>query len=132
MSKAMRLSVAIAAGLLLGAGLGYVFSLHNPGSAAIAMPVFAVMTVPALAAGVWLVLNRRHFNQQVKKNEQSVERAWADRASGWAFALLVCALVVGSLSNTIFNAPTIDPVIYVAFGLAAHGLAYLLIKRRES
>ncbi|GAB3269993.1 hypothetical protein [Arthrobacter pigmenti] len=132
MSNAVRLSIAIAAGLMLGAGLGYLFSLNNPGSAAVSVTVFALMTAPALAAAVWLIMNRRQHSRETRKNEQNVERAWSDRASGWAFAFLVCALVLGSLSSNIFNVGGIDPVVYVAFGMAAYGICYLVIKRRES
>lgn len=132
MSNTIRLSTAIAAGLLLGAGLGYLFSLNSSGSAAVSITVFALATAPAFGAAAWLILNRRQFVRENKRNEQNVERAWSDRASGWAFALLICALVLGSLSSNIFNVGGIDPVVYVAFGLAAHGISYLLIKRRES
>lgn len=132
MSNTIRLSSAIAAGLLLGAGLGYLFSLNNPGSTAVSITVFALATAPAFGVAVWLILNRRQFIRESKKNEQNVERAWSDRASGWAFALLVCALVLGSMSSNILNLGSVDPVVYVAFGLTAHGVSYLLIKRRES
>lgn len=132
MSNTIRFSAAIATGLLLGAGLGFLYSLNNPGSAAFSMAVFTLATAPAFGAIAWLVLNRRQVSRENRKNEQNVERAWSDRASGWAFALLVCALVLGSLSSNIFNVSGVDPVIYVAFGMAAYGISYVLIKRRES
>jgi hypothetical protein len=59
------------------------------------------MTAPALAAAVWLIMNRRQHSR-------------------------------GSLSSNIFNVGGIDPVVYVAFGMAAYGICYLVIKRRES
>lgn len=132
MSRPVRLSLAITLGLLLGAGLGYIYSLNNPGSAAAAIPVFALATAPALAVGAWLILNRQQFRREARKNEQDVESAWSDRAAVWAFALLICALTAGSLANNLLEVPTITPVIYIAFGLGVHAISYLVIKHRES
>lgn len=99
--SAALLSISIGMGIVVSAGLGWLFLvLGDVERHMFAFTLMVVSTLPVTSALGWAVLvNRSTLAGAIEKPNDSIESAWYEKAAGGVFGDI---LLVGGLSATAF------------------------------
>jgi hypothetical protein len=128
-STATRWTIAGVAGLLGACAVGGVAAaVRDDAPDAVTFAVFAVMTLPFVAALVAIALDR---TEHPERAEDSIESQWTTRASSGAFYDTIIAMGLATFATSVLDTASLPLWLFVLLGLADMTGRLVLLQRRE-
>lgn len=128
-STATRWTIAGVAGLLGACAVGGVAAaVRDDAPDAVTFAVFAVMTLPFVAALVAIALDR---TEHPERAEDSIESQWTTRASSGAFYDTIIAMGLATFATSVLGTASLPLWLFVLLGLADMTVRLVLLQRRE-
>lgn len=124
-----RWIVAAAAGVLGACLVGVVAAaVRDDAPDTVTFAVFAVMTLPFIAALVAIGLDRTDYPE---RDEDSIESQWTTRASSGAFYDTIVAMGLATFATSVLDTASLPVWLFLILGLGDMTTRLVLLQRRE-
>lgn len=126
-----RWTAIVIIGIVLSLALGVMVFVTSPtDERALAATVFVLLCGPLFFAGAWALIPDPDAADPVTHAEDTVERAWAQRAGFGAFTNLVAVMGLAALAQYAMGMRALPVPVFLVLGLLSFGVRYLVASRR--